>query len=125
MINPWDVAPGTWDSTHSPWVTTTRHTGTAPQHTVAIHNTQNVILDEHGVCDSLIAEKDLQKDVFSVPVERLVNLWITRFGNDWVNLESIDNDDFFKTAYKRLKQLGELEVHYLTDRARYVCRIPQ
>lgn len=75
--------------------------------------------------DSYVTENDLQKDVFSIPVDRLIDLWCVRFGNSWVNLEDIETDDFFITAYKRLKTLGELEVHYLTDRARYVCRVPE
>lgn len=75
--------------------------------------------------DSYVTENDLQKDVFGIPVDRLIDLWCIRFGNAWVNLEDIETDDFFITAYKRLKSLGELEVHYLTDRARYVCRVPE
>jgi hypothetical protein len=55
----------------------------------------------------------------------LVNLWIARFGNDWVPMELIEEDAFFSSAFKRLKQLGEVEVHFLTDRARYVCRMPE
>ena len=75
--------------------------------------------------NTYVTEDDLQKDVFSIPVDRLIDLWCIRFGNAWVNLEDIETDDFFITAYKRLKSLGELEVHYLTDRARYVCRVPE
>ena len=75
--------------------------------------------------NSHVTEDDLQKDVFSIPVDRLIDLWCVRFGNSWVNLEDIETVDFFITAYKRLKSLGELEVHYLTDRARYVCRVPE
>jgi len=75
--------------------------------------------------NTYVTEDDLQKDVFSIPVDRLIDLWCVRFGNSWVNLEDIETDDFFITAYKRLKSLGELEVHYLTDRARYVCRVPE
>ena len=43
----------------------------------------------------------------------------------WIDLEDIEKDEFFAIAYKRLKQMGELEQHYLTDRARYVCRKPE
>lgn len=75
--------------------------------------------------NSYVTENDLQKDVFGIPVDRLIDLWCVRFGNSWVNLEDIETDEFFINAYKRLKALGELEVHYLTDRARYVCRVPE
>ena len=87
--------------------------------------TRGVWDQKAGMVDSTTTEAELKKDVFNVPVNRLIDLWIARFGNEWANLEDIDNDEFFSLAYKRLKQLGELEVHYLTDRARYVCRVPE
>jgi phosphosulfolactate synthase (CoM biosynthesis protein A) len=82
-------------------------------------------LNKYGQTDSLVTMVDLEKDVFKVPIETLINIWVTRFGNEWVDLETIDEDDFFINAYKRLKQLGHLEQHYLTDRSRYVCRKPE
>ena len=88
-------------------------------------NTQSVRLDKYGVTDSMVRAVDLEKDVFKIPIDTLINLWVTRFGNEWVDLETIDEDEFFINAYKRLKQLGHLEQHYLTDRSRYVCRKPE
>jgi hypothetical protein len=83
-------------------------------------------LSKWGTIDSILQALDLEKDVFKIPIETLLNLWVTRFGNEWVDLEAvIDGDDFFLNAYKRLKQMGLLEQHYLTDRARYVCRKPE
>jgi len=67
----------------------------------------------------------LESEAFNVPVDSLVNIWVMRFGHDWVELERIEEDAFFSVAFKRLKQLGEVEVHFLTDRARYVCRMPE
>ena len=67
----------------------------------------------------------LESEAFKVPVDNLVNIWVLRFGHDWVELERIEEDLFFSLAFKRLKQLGEVEVHFLTDRARYVCRMPE
>lgn len=64
-------------------------------------------------------------EAYETPVATLIDLWVTRFGNEWVDLETIDNDEFFSKAYQRLKQMGQLEMHYLTDRARYVCRKPK
>jgi hypothetical protein len=66
-----------------------------------------------------------EHEAFNAPVATLLNLWLTRFGNEWIDLEDIESDEFFAIAYKRLKQMGELEQHYLTDRARYVCRKPE
>lgn len=72
-----------------------------------------------------VTEALLQQDVFKVPVDSLVDIWVLRFGHTWVNLDDIEADEFFKMAYVRLKSLGKLEVHYLTDRAKYVCRKPE
>jgi hypothetical protein len=66
-----------------------------------------------------------EHEAFNAPVATLLNLWLTRYGNEWIDLEDIEKDEFFAIAYKRLKQMGELEQHYLTDRARYVCRKPE
>ena len=95
--------------------------------TLSIHNSGVEVgrVDKYGVTDSVLTMVDLEKDVFKTPIDTLINLWVTRFGNEWVDLETIDEDDFFRNAYKRLKQLGHLEQHYLTDRAKYVCRKPE
>ena len=66
-----------------------------------------------------------EHEAFKTPVVTLLNLWLTRYGYEWIDLEDIEKDEFFAIAYKRLKQMGELEQHYLTDRARYVCRKPE
>jgi len=66
-----------------------------------------------------------EHEAFNAPIATLLDLWVTRFGNEWIDLEDIEKDEFFAIAYKRLKQMGELEQHYLTDRARYVCRKPE
>lgn len=75
--------------------------------------------------DSEITTAMLDSEAFSIPVSRLIDIWITRFGNKWINIEEIEEDKFFSSAFRRLKQLGEVEVHFLTDRARYVCRMPE
>ena len=77
------------------------------------------------VVDSPIVSMELESEAFNIPVSRLIDVWVTRFGNKWVDLETLEGDEFFNSAFKRLKQLGEVEVHYLTDRARYVCRMPE
>jgi len=75
--------------------------------------------------DSGITTAMIDSEAFSIPVSRLIDIWITRFGNKWINIEEIEEDEFFSGAFRRLKQLGEVEVHFLTDRARYVCRMPE
>ena len=66
-----------------------------------------------------------QHSAFKAPISVLVDLWITRYGNEWVDLETVEEDEFFLIAYRRLRQMAQIEVHYLTDRARYVCRKPE
>lgn len=68
---------------------------------------------------------ELEHEAYETPVAMLIDLWVARFGNEWVDLETVDDDAFFSMAYRRLKQMGQLETHYLTDRARYVCRKPK
>ena len=77
------------------------------------------------VVESEVTTAMLESEAFKIPIDRLVNIWIARFGHDWVPMELIEDDAFFKLAFNRLKQLGEVEVHFLTDRARYVCRMPE
>lgn len=109
---------------------TTNNTGVLqPQHSVSVNSPtgeEMARIGKWGTVDSILKALDLEKDVFKIPIETLLNLWVTRFGNEWVDLEAvIEGDDFFMNAYKRLKQMGLLEQHYLTDRSRYVCRKPE
>lgn len=78
-----------------------------------------------GEAHTPATSKELEHEAYNVSVENLINLWVTRWGNEWADLTDIENDEFFRLAYRRLKQMGELETHYLTDRARYVCRRPE
>jgi len=60
-----------------------------------------------------------------IPTTRLIDLWVARFGHDWVDLQDVVSDPFYKDAYDRMRREGELEVHFLTDRSKYVCRNPK
>ena len=42
-----------------------------------------------------------------------------------MDLLEVTEDQFFQDAYTRMRREGELEVHFLTDRAKYVCRNPK
>ena len=78
-----------------------------------------------GEAHTPATSKELEHEAYNVAVDALIDLWVTRYGNEWTDLSEIENEDFFRLAYRRLKQMGELETHYLTDRARYVCRRPE
>jgi hypothetical protein len=55
----------------------------------------------------------------------LIDIWECRFGNDWIDLDELADDPFFIGIAVRLRAEGELEAHYLTDRARLMCRKPK
>lgn len=57
-----------------------------------------------------------------VSLDVMHDLWDVRWGNNWVSIETIEADAFFSKAYKAMREAGEIETHYLTDRATYVCR---
>jgi hypothetical protein len=61
----------------------------------------------------------------TLPSELLIDIWECRFGNDWVDLVELVDDPFFIGVAQRLRTEGELEAHYLTDRARLMCRKPR
>lgn len=90
-------------------------------------NTTGTVTAPKGVITNTdsVTMKQLESEAFNAPIERLIDLWLTRYGNEWVDLETVENEEFFALAYKRLKSLGQLETHYLTDRARFVCRKPE
>ena len=105
-------------------------TGASHGNLITASNNNTVTIDAKAlhanlVVDSQIVSMELESEAFTVPVSRLIDLWLARFGNTWVDMTTVEDDVFFNNAFKRLKQLGEVEVHYLTDRARYVCRKPE
>ena len=79
---------------------------------------------KRNVMSDGITSKELESAVFEVAVERLLDLWQTRYGDEWVDIEALEDESFYALVYKRLKSLGRIETHYLTDRARFVCRKP-
>jgi hypothetical protein len=94
--------------------------------TGSVHNTTKVSMppDRWPHAQTNMAELN-EHAAFKAPIAVLVDLWVTRFGNEWVDLETVEEDEFFLIVYKRLRQMAHLEMHYLTDRARYVCRKPE
>ena len=89
-------------------------------------NTIGTVRAPNGIITNMdeVSMKDLQSEAFNTPIDTLIDLWLTRYGNEWVDMDKIEGDEFYVLAYKRLKSLGQLETHYLTDRARFVCRKP-
>ena len=61
------------------------------------------------------SKSDLDHAVFKTPIEALVNLWLAKFGDDWVEKDRVIGDDFFEWAAMRLRALGRLEEHTIWD----------
>ena len=98
---------------------------------MAFHNSGNdfaskVFRAPGGVIsnDVEVNMEDLESLPFSTPIETLLNLWVARYGNEWVDVKDVLAEEFYGLTYKRLKSMGKLETHYLTNRARFVCRKP-
>lgn len=111
----------TTNTTSSPYVISSRGGpigNTGPVHTVTAPGGVITDLDKINMAD-------LTSEIFEAKVEDLLNLWVARFGNEWVDLDTLAEDQTFTRVYKRLRQTGQLEQHYLTDRARFVCRKPE
>jgi hypothetical protein len=103
-------------------------TGASSVNLITASNSQTTyggVVRAQAFVDSEVTTAMLDSEAFNIPVSRLIDLWVTRFGNKWIDLDEVETDEFFSKAFKRLKQLGEVEVHFLTDRARYVCRMPE
>lgn len=106
-------------------------TSAVPQNGLSITNTgaatfNATVTAPGGVITDVdsVTSADLDSAAFNTSIDTLVNLWVTRYGEEWVDVDKLMDDPFFGATYKRLKSLGQLETHYLTDRARFVCRKP-
>ena len=63
---------------------------------------------------------------YNVSPETLSNLWVVRFGKDWVGSDVVEDDEqavFWRHAANRLRELGYLEMHTLASSYRVVLRI--
>lgn len=94
-----------------------------PRHVYAVGG--GVIDTRYPTPHAIITEEMLQHEAFEVPLDTLQDMWLHKFGNTWVDVEALADDMFFKIAAERLRTTGRLESHYLTDRARFVCRKPE
>lgn len=70
-------------------------------------------------------EERLNHPVYKLTLGQLETMWVSKYGHEWVDFVDIREDEFFHLAYLRLRQAARLEQHYLTDRAKYVCRKPE
>lgn len=68
-----------------------------------------------------------KSSAYNVDPETLANLWVVRFGKDWVDAENIGAEDkediWWRHTANRLRELGYLEMHTLASSYRVVLRI--
>lgn len=65
---------------------------------------------------------------YNIDPETLSNLWVVRFGKGWVGSEAVEDMDaeennWWRHAANRLRELGYLEMHTLASSYRVVLRI--
>lgn len=63
---------------------------------------------------------------YNIDPETLSNLWVVRFGKEWVGSDTVEDDEqveFWRHAANRLRELGYLEMHTLASSYRVVLRI--
>lgn len=56
---------------------------------------------------------DLDHVVFKTPIEDLVNMWLARFGREWVDKQEVLDDEFFEWVALRLRGVARLEEHVI------------
>ena len=58
---------------------------------------------------------ELDHAVFKTPIETLVNLWVAKFGADWVHKSDVADDPYFQWVAMRLRSIGKLEEHQINE----------
>lgn len=96
------------------------HLGTGYIHpkTVQMH-----VLEDYTDWRRVQSTSDLDHAVFKTPVATLVNLWVARFGDGWVDKKGVQGDEFFEWVAVRLKQMGKLEEHLILEKQQVVVRV--
>lgn len=67
--------------------------------------------------------KDLDKPVFKASLIELEDLWAVRFGDNWVALDDIVDDENFSAVAVRLLAANRLERHVVIDRNAEVYKL--
>ena len=119
------LPPGSWVTTTGPNTVTPLTFTTSNQSTYAVNQGGPFGSTGKTVYGNFVNSVDLKEnEAFNTDVQTLSDLWLAKWGNEWVDSAEIQGDKFWVVAFERLKQLGQIEQHYLTDRAMHVCRKP-
>jgi len=116
--------PGSWVTTTSPNTITPLSNAnlTIATHQGNIGGPFGATANPYGYTNSVELKEN---EAFNTDVQTLSDLWLAKWGNEWADIQEIREDRFWSIAFERLKQLGMIEQHYLTDRATHVCRRPK
>ena len=112
--------PGSWVTTTSP--NTMNVPLSIATHQGNIGGPFGATANPHNYTNSVELKEN---EAFNTDVQTLSDLWLAKWGNEWADIQEIREDRFWSIAFERLKQLGMIEQHYLTDRATHVCRRPK
>jgi hypothetical protein len=66
---------------------------------------------------------DPKNPAWDASISTISDLWLAKFGNEWVSEDVLNNDTFFSIAATRLYKLNRLEKHNVPDRFHSVYRI--
>ena len=66
---------------------------------------------------------DPKNPAWDASISTITDLWLAKFGNEWVSEDVLNNDTFFSIAATRLYKLNRLERHMVPDKFHSVYRI--
>jgi hypothetical protein len=89
--------------------------------TLSTTGTSNVSMTSSG--SKVLNEQDLQHDAMKAPLSALTDMWVVRFGGEWVSEADFQEDDFWRLALIRLVGANKLEKHHLASQYAAVYRI--
>jgi hypothetical protein len=90
--------------------------------TTAGRITSNVINQPYGTF-KVLTEQDLRHEGMKAPLSALVDMWVVRWGSEWVDEKEFQEDDFWRIALVRLTGANKLEKHNLANQYMSVYRI--
>lgn len=70
-----------------------------------------------------LTEQDLRHEGMKAPLSALVDMWVVRWGSEWVSETEFQEDDFWRIALVRLTGANKLEKHNLANQYMSVYRI--
>jgi hypothetical protein len=71
----------------------------------------------------VLTEQDLRHEGMKAPLSALVDMWVVRWGSEWVSETEFQEDDFWRIALVRLTGANKLEKHNLANQYMSVYRI--